>query len=117
MKQKYIITILQESNEVSIREYAELEKGEFSFICEEIHDTKALKAAIPEGAGNLVPILRRPNMYPRQDYGEKIAMGIIDLLNDAAMETSTEVFINDADDFIPADDDFDPRVVSNSSEQ
>ena len=115
MKQKYMITILEKTNEVSIREYAELEKGEFAFICEEVHDIKVLRASIPDGAENLVPIIRRPNMYPRQDYGEKIAMGIIDLLSDTAMETSIEVFINDADDFIPAEDDFDPRVVSNDA--
>jgi hypothetical protein len=114
MKQKYVITIIEEAAQISIREYAELEKGEFAFVCEELHDIEMMRAAIPDGAGSLVAIVRRPNMYPRQDYGEKIAQGIIDLLNDTSGETCMEIFINDADDFAPADNDFDPVVVADN---
>ena len=112
MKQKYLIAFLQETQEVSIREYAELEKGEFALICEEVHDADVLRDAMADGVQRLVPIIRRPNMYPRQDFGEKIAQGIVDLLEDTTGETSLEIFINDADDFIPAADDFDSRVVA-----
>jgi hypothetical protein len=111
VKQKYFISINQETLKLSIREYAELEKGEFAFICEEIHDVEVFKNAMGEGAKGLVPIVRRPNMYPRQDFGEKIAQGIIELLNDEARTTSTEILVNDIDDFIAAEDDIDPRVV------
>ena len=111
MKQKYLITILQETREVSIREYAELEKGDFAIVCEEIHDAEVLRAAMLDGARSLVSIVRRPNMYPRQDFGEKIAQGIIDLLNDETGATSREIFISDADVFTPSDNDIDPRVV------
>lgn len=117
MKQKYLITILRETREVSIREYAELEKGEFAFVCEEIHDAEALRAAMRDGAGNLVPIIRRPNMYPRQDYGERIAEGIVELLGDETGADSKEIFIDDTDVFIPSESDFDSRIVSNGSEQ
>ena len=111
MRQKYLITILQESREVSIREYDELEKGEFAFVCEETHDAGALKAAMSDGVQRLVPIVRRPNMYPRQDVVERIAQVIIDLLNDETGETIKEILISDADVFIPSDTDIDPRVV------
>lgn len=111
MKQKYLITILPETQEISIREYAELEKDEFAFICEEIHDADVLRVAAPDGAGSLVPIIRRPNMYPRQDYGERIAQGIIDLLSNETGESSVEIFIDDADVFKSSDNDIDSRVV------
>lgn len=111
MKQKYLISLSPETQKLSIREYAELEKGEFAFVCEEIHDIDDFRNAMEEGAKGLVPVVRRPNMYPRQDFGEKIAQEIIDLLNDESGATSSEILINDKDDFIEAEDDVDPRVV------
>lgn len=111
MKQKYLIAMSPETQKLSIREYAELEKGEFAFVCEEVHDIDAFRSAMESGAKGLVPVVRRPNMYPRQDFGEKIAQGIIDLLNDESGATSNEILINDSDDFIQAEDDIDPRVV------
>jgi len=100
-----------ETQELSIREYAELEKGEFAFVCEEVHDIDVFRNTMGEGAKGLVPLVRRPNMYPRQDFGERIAQGIIDLINDESGATSTEILINDKDDFIEAEDDIDPKVV------
>ena len=111
MKQKYLISMSTETQELSIREYAELEKGEFAFICEEVHDADDFRKAMESGAEGMVPIVRRPNMYPRQDFGEKIAQAIIDLLNDESGATSSEILIDDKDDFIEAEDDIDPRVV------
>jgi hypothetical protein len=101
----------QETQKLSIREYAELEKGEFAFVCEEVHDIDDFKNTMEDGAKGLVSVVRRPNMYPRQDFGEKIAQGIIDLLNDESGATSIEVLINDSDDFIEAEDDIDPKAV------
>lgn len=101
----------QETNKLSIREYAELEKGEFAFVCEEVHDIDDFRNVMEGGAKDLVSLVRRPNMYPRQDFGEKIAQGIIDLLNDESGATSSEIMINDIDAFIEAEDDLDPRVV------
>jgi len=111
MKQKYLITLLQETREISIREYAELEEGEFAFVCEEIHDAEVFRSAMRDDARSLVSIVRRPNMYPRQDFGERIAQGIIDLLSDETGATSREIFISDADVFTPSDNDIDPRVL------
>lgn len=111
MKQKYLISLSPETEKLSIREYAELEKGEFAFVCEEVHDIDDFRNAMENGAKGLVPVVRRPNMYPRQDFGEKIAQEIIDLLNDVSGATSSEILINDKDDFIEAEDDVDPRVV------
>jgi hypothetical protein len=112
MNQKYLISTDPETEQLSIREYAELEKGEFAFVCEEIHDAGELRAAMSDGVESLVSMVRRPNMYPRQDFGERIARGIIDLLSDETGATSMEVFISDADVFAPSDTDIDPRVVT-----
>lgn len=111
MKQKYVISMSQETQKLSIREYAELEKGEFAFVCEEVHDIDDFRNTMDEDAKGLVSVVRRPNMYPRQDFGEKIAQGIIDLLNDESGATSSEIFINDSDDFVEAEDDIDPKAV------
>ncbi len=111
MKQKYVISIKQETKKLTIQEYAELEKGEIAFVCEEVHNVDDFRNAMEDGAKALVPVIRRPNMYPRQDFGEKIAQGIIDLLNDVSGATSSEILINDHDDFIEAEDDIDPKVV------
>lgn len=111
MRQKYTLTIIPETKKLAIREYAEIEKAEFAFVCEEIHDIDAFKEVMSEGAAALVPIVRRPNMYPRQDFGEKIAQGIIDLINDDAGATSSEIMINDIDAFESTEEDIDPEVV------
>lgn len=116
MKQKYLITLRPETQEISIREYTELEKGEFAFVCEEIHDAEAFRNAMAGGAESLVPIVRRPNMYPRQDFGEQIAQGIIDVLNDEFEATSKEVFIDDVDAFETSEDDIDAEVVFEESD-
>lgn len=117
MKQKYLISINPETQELSIREFAEIEKGEFSFVCEEIHDAEVFRKAMPGGAESLVPVVRRPNMYPRQDFGERIAQGIIDLLSGDLGETSREVLIDDVDAFAPSEDDIDPRVVYEDADE
>lgn len=116
MKQKYLISMSPETQKLFIREYAELEKGEFAFVCEEVHDIDSFRNAMGGGAMALVPIVRRPNMYPRQDFCEKIAQGIIDLLNDESGATSCEVLINDIDDFVEAEDDIDPKVIYEDEE-
>lgn len=111
MKQKYLISINSETQKLSIREYAEIEKGEFAFVCEEIHDIDSVRNVMEDGANALVPIIRRPNMYPRQDFGEKIAQGIIDLLGDESGATASEILIDDSDDFVQEENDIDPRAV------
>lgn len=116
MRQKYLISILPETNEISIREYAELEKGEFAFVCEEIHEAEVFRNAMADGPESLVPIVRRPNMYPRKDFGVRIAQGIIDILSDDFEATSKEVFIDDVDAFETSNNDIDPEVVFENTE-
>jgi hypothetical protein len=111
LKQKYLVSLDTETQKLSIREYAELEKGEFAFVCEELHDIGDFRDAMGGGAEALVPVVRRPNMYPRKDFSEKIAQEIINLLKDESGSTKSEILIDDKDDFIQDKDDIDPRVV------
>jgi hypothetical protein len=111
LKQKYLISVSPETEKLTIREYAELEKGEYAFICEEVHDINDFRNAKEGGAEGMVSVVRRPNMYPRQDFGERIAQEIINLLDDESGEAYREILIDDKDDFVQAQDDIDPRVV------
>jgi hypothetical protein len=111
LKQKYLVSLSPETQKLSIREYAELEKGEYVFICEEVHDIGDFRNAMDGGADALIPVVRRPNMYPRKDFSERIAQEIINLLSDESGVTSSEILIDDKDDFIQEEDDIDPRVV------
>lgn len=111
MKQKYQISFNPETEALSIQEFAELEKGEFAFVCEEIHDAKVFRDVMDGGAECLVPIVRRPNMYPREEFGVKIALGIIALLSDGSGMTYHEVMIDDVDAFSASENDIDPRIV------
>jgi hypothetical protein len=106
MKQKYLIQKLDGSNDLSIREYANLDreykfsdwanldKEYFSFLGEEIYDRKQISAAIKKGKGNLILALRTRNMYPIGDYADEIAAGIIELY-DSKKNRTLELLFDD----------------------
>lgn len=79
MRQKYLVGKDEGSTETIIREMAELEKNEFSAICEKSYKTKDLKKALaadgktPGGFENLVPLIRQPDFFPPHAVAEKIA--------------------------------------------
>lgn len=96
MKQKYSIFKDNESGTVTIKEFAELDKGLFSLIFEEIYDDKMLQAAIKEGKDALIAVIRTPNLYPIAEYAEKIADTIIDQFkNKAPADEPVELVFND----------------------
>lgn len=111
MKQKYLLSKDPEKQNLTISEYAELEKGEFAFVCEEVHEIDDCRRAMEIGIESLVAVVRRPNMYPRLDFGEKIAHSIVGLLSDDTGKATIEIMIDDREDFIEAKDDIDPRLV------
>jgi len=91
MKQKFLIQKEDSSNDLSIKEYASLEreykfsdwagldKELFSFLGEETYDRSLILAAIEKGKEDLILTLRTPNMYPIGIYADEIADGIIEL--------------------------------------
>jgi hypothetical protein len=95
MKQKYSIFKDNKTGTVTIKEFAELEKGLFSLIFEETFDNKILQAAIEEGKDALIAVIRTPDLYPIAEYAEKIADTIIDQFQNTPTEAPIELVFND----------------------
>jgi hypothetical protein len=79
MKQKYAITKDSGSGQMTIQEFAELDKDVFSLVCEESYDSEKIRAAAAEGREPLIEVLRTPNLYPVSEYAERIADTVKDL--------------------------------------
>ncbi len=96
MKQKYSIFKDNKSGIITIKEFAELDKGMFSLIFEETYDSAMIQAAIEEGKEALISVIRTPNLYPIAEYAEKIADTVIELFkNTTPAEEPVELVFND----------------------
>ncbi|MDO9265376.1 MAG: hypothetical protein Q7U02_15515 [Desulfosalsimonadaceae bacterium] len=96
MKQKYAIERNKETGNLTIKEYAELDKGLFSLIFEESYPGDVISAAIKEGSGAVISAIRTPSLYPIAEYAEKIAEKIIPLFEDASLPAEpVELVFND----------------------
>jgi hypothetical protein len=97
MKQKYLILKNDEKNELTIQEFAELEKKhEYTLLCEETYSAKAIESAISKGKQALISALRTVNLYPPGLSVGKIAEAVIKLYN-STRDQSVELFIDDRD--------------------
>jgi len=96
MKQKYAIERNKETGNLTIKEYAELDKGLFSLIFEERYPGEALSAAIKEGPGAVISAIRTPSLYPIAEYAEKIAEKIIETFESETLSAEpVELVFND----------------------
>lgn len=95
MKQKYSIFIDDKTGIMTIKEFAELDKGMFSLIFEETYENTMIQAAIAEGKDALIAAIRTPNLYPIAEYVEKIADTIIEQFNGTFSEEPVELVFND----------------------
>jgi hypothetical protein len=95
MKQKYSILKDSKSGILTIKEFAELDKGIFSLIFEETYETGMIETAIKEGKEVLISAIRTPNLYPIAEYAEKIADTIIDYFENPPAEEPVEIIFND----------------------
>lgn len=96
MKYKYVILKNNEANELTIKEFAELDKGMLSLLCETTYNEDVIKLAIAEGKYYLIDTLRNRNMFPPVLYAEKIAKSVIDIY-DSEDEQSIELMLDDID--------------------
>ena len=94
MKQKYIILKNDEKTGVIIREYAELDKEIFSFLCEETFEDKTVKSAIAKDT--LIKTLRTQNLFPLGIYAEKIAEAVTKMY-ESGDDQPVELLFNDID--------------------
>ncbi len=96
MKQKYLVTKDPKTQQVTIQEFAELDKDVFSLVCEEAYDGNKIKTAVSEGKDELIETLRTPNLYPVAEYADKIADSVIELFKQGDQE-SIEIAFDDID--------------------
>jgi len=108
MRQKYMISRNDASNELKISEYAVierdpkkvllsmLEKSKFSFLCEETYAGDTILGAISRGPQALVASLRTRNIFPIEPYAVQIAESVTALYG-ASEGGDVELFFDDAD--------------------
>ncbi len=82
MKHKYLILKNDEKIELTIQEFAELEKrDEYTLLGEETYNGGTVTSAISKGKKTLISILRTINLYPPSLYAAKIAESVMNLYN------------------------------------
>lgn len=108
MRQKYVISRDGNSNELKIREYAVVEKnlkkvatpmlqkGSFSFLCEETYEDEMIKKSISKGMNGLVAALRTHNIFPIEPYATQIAESVTALYH-SSEAGSVELLFDDVD--------------------
>jgi len=109
MKQKFIIKNNNINSDLSIKEYANLDRENrtkfkeseqeiFSLVCEETYDNELIMGAIKKGKKSLVSAIRTRNMYPILIHAEKIAASVIKLY-DAENNQPVELLFDDKEFF------------------
>ncbi|MCP4104373.1 MAG: hypothetical protein GY749_02375 [Desulfobacteraceae bacterium] len=94
MKQKYTISIDGEKNEMTIREYAELDKELLSLLCEETYSSDDIRDSVAKSKEALIVVLRTHNMYPPFSYINKIADSVTELYSSGSSEP-IDIFFDD----------------------
>jgi hypothetical protein len=108
MRQKYVISRDDAKSKLKIMEYAiidknlnkvassMLQKGSFSFLCEETYESEIILSSIAKGINVLIAILRTHNIFPIQPYADKIAESVMSLYREPG-DGSVELFFDDVD--------------------
>lgn len=94
MKQKYLL-LRDAENALTIKEYAELETGIFSLLCEEAFTAELVTSAMAAGKEALIATLRTHNMYPPAGFAEPLAETVISLFKGG--EERRELVFDDMD--------------------
>jgi len=72
MKQRFSISRDTGGEKIVIKEYAELDKGVYSLLCEESYAVAALEAALAEGADSVAALLRSESFFPPSYFAKKL---------------------------------------------
>ncbi len=94
MKQKFSISRNTGGEKIVIKEYAELDKGVYSLLCEESYAEKSVAAALAKGSEQVITLLRIESFFPTSFFSEKL----IAVLDDYLQQGSSEAVEIDADD-------------------
>jgi hypothetical protein len=97
MKHKYLILKNDKKNELTILEFAELEKqDEHTLLCEETYNAGTITSSILKGKKTLISILRTINLFPPSLYAGKIVEAVMTIYNSAS-DQSIALFFDDKD--------------------
>jgi hypothetical protein len=94
MKQKYLILKNDEKTKLILREFAELDKEMFTFLCEETFDDESVKSAIAIGEDALIATLRTKNLFPIGIYAKEIAAAVT-IMYESGNDQSVELLFDD----------------------
>ena len=96
MKQKYLIFKNDKKTKLIIKEFAELDKEMFSFLCEETFDDESVKSAIAKGKDALIETLRTKNLFPIGIYAKEVAAAVTNMY-ESGNDQSVELVFDDHD--------------------
>ena len=94
MKQRFSISRNTGGEKIVIKEYAELDKGVYSLLCEESYAVEAVEAALAKGPDHVIALLRTESFFPISYFAEKL----IATLDDYIQQGSAEAVKIEADD-------------------
>ena len=86
MKQKFSISRNTGGEKIVIKEYAELDKGMYSLLCEESYAVVAVEAALAKGPGHVITLLRTEGFFPTSFFVEKLIASLDDYLKQGSPE-------------------------------
>ncbi len=87
MKQRFSISRNNGGDEIVIKEYAELDKGVYSLLCEESYAEKSVSAALAKGPEHVITLLRTESFFPASFFTEKLIAALDDYLQRGSSET------------------------------
>lgn len=80
MKQRFSISRDTGGEQIVIKEYAELDKGVYSLLCEEAYAVEAVKAALALGPGHVIALLRTESFFPTGYFAGKLTASLDEYL-------------------------------------
>ena len=89
MKQRFSISRNTGGEKIVIKEYAELDKGAFSLLCEESYEVEAVEAALEKGSDLVIALLRTESFFPTNDFAEKLSAGLMDYIKQGGSDLVT----------------------------
>ena len=96
MKHKYVFSKDNDSGQLIIREYAELNKEIFSAVCESSCEMKQIEAAVAGGYEAVMAKMRTQNFFPPSNFLERIAQAVTELITSGEQST-VEVYCDDTE--------------------
>lgn len=88
MKQRFVISRNTGGEKIVIKEYAELDKGVYSLLCEESYAVEALEVALAEGPDHVVALLRTESFFPTSYFAEKLIATLADYFQQGSGDTA-----------------------------